>query len=352
MNGETAVLENGLRLSVDWLSFTILSDLTFYDVVALMGYDAIDFMALPKGSRGYLSCHRHVTQNISILSDGRDDMGIHVEISGSSVADVLAHFRRIHSEPTPFGDDAYLMEDFNSSVLLDFLQKIEWNGSVTRLDLAVDDLGTSFFTVDELKQLFDSDCVVSKFRNFKYMSDTKIGGDCTGKTLYVGSRQSDIMIRIYDKQLETNKKNASVGREPFALPWVRWELEIKGDRAKEAVSSLASGISLSALCIGVLSNYLRIIVNDNTRKARCSSSPKWESFLNGIKKLRLFCKNEPRTLDDMKENVKRQYAPTLATIIACEDGDTSFLSELLADGINRLNSRQAEMIAQHQRVAI
>ena len=44
-----------------------------------------------------------------------------------------------------------------------------------------------------------------------------------GDTFYLGSRQSDTMMRIYDKAAEQGKEGV----------WVRWEVEIKGKQCKE-----------------------------------------------------------------------------------------------------------------------
>lgn len=83
-------------------------------------------------------------------------------------------------------------------------------------------------------------------------------------------------------------------------PWVRWEIELKHERAEAASKLIAQGRSVNGVAIGILSNYLRMIQPDNERKCRCSTSPKWEAFLDNIRKVSLYSASEPKTLEDTK----------------------------------------------------
>ena len=50
--------------------------------------------------------------------------------------------------------------------------------------------------------------VVSKFRVYKDVRESTFANEKTGHTIYFGSRQSEVMLRVYDKQLEQNQKAA------------------------------------------------------------------------------------------------------------------------------------------------
>lgn len=76
------------------------------------------------------------------------------------------------------------------------------------------------------------------------------------------------MFRIYDKQPEQNEKLVKEGKSPILHPWVRWEMELKQERAQEACKRMMQGSSINEVAIGILSNYLRIIEPDNERKNR------------------------------------------------------------------------------------
>lgn len=346
LNGNMSQHSNGLEITVDWLSFTLTEPCTSEAAVSMLGYALDDFQLLPRGLNGYRSQFRHSAYSISIQFEGREGMGVHVDISGSAIQDVLDHYRRKHSIPTPFGYDAYETSSFDSTVMADLLSEIQANGHITRLDLAIDDFGAKFFTLPELSKILASDSFVSKFRKWKELIERQNGSDCIGHTIYLGSRSSAIMLRVYDKQLEQNEKLLKCGGSPILRPWVRWELELKAERAQEAAKMLISGLSLNDVTFGVLSNYLRLIRSDNARKDRCSILPKWQLFIDGIKRLALYCPAELKTLDDTRRWLMKQIAASLAAVVIADGGTVDFVHRLLSSGAQRLTNRHQCMIQQ------
>lgn len=344
LNGNLSQHSNGLRISIDWLSFTLTEPCSSEIAVSMLGYTLADFQLLPRGLNGYRSQLRHSAYPISIQFDGREGMGVHVDISGSAIQDVLEHYRRKHTSFTPFGYNAYETYSFNSTVMADLLFEIGSAGHVTRLDLAIDDLGAEFFTLQELSGIFASDGFISKFRKWKELVKRQNGNVCIGHTIYLGSRSSAIMLRIYDKQLEQNEKLLKNGEPLILRPWVRWELELKEERAQQAAKMLVSGLSLNCVVFGVLSNYLRLIQLDNVRKDRCSTLPKWESFIDGINRLALYCPTESKTLDNTRNWLMKQTASSLAAVVIADGGTTDFVHRLLASGSQRLTNRHLDMI--------
>ena len=61
-----------------------------------------------------------------------------------------------------------------------------------------------------------------------------------GATFYLGKRVSDVMLRVYNKQVESG--------EPRYQACHRYELEIKGDRAVLAATSLSQTVDPGAFC--------------------------------------------------------------------------------------------------------
>lgn len=118
----------------------------------------------------------------------------------------------------------------------------------------------------------------------------------------------------------------------------------KANRAESASKLIAQGRSVNEVTIGILSNYLRIIQPDNERKCRCSTSPKWEAFLDNISKVSLYSASEPKTLEDTKRWLMRQVAPSLAAVIVSEDGDLAFIQSLADSGTKRFSMRHINMI--------
>lgn len=341
--GDNIELRNGLRLSVDWLSWTLSEPCTVEDAVSMMGYSREDFQTLPSGRNGYKRQMRHGAYSVSVQYDGNEGMGIHIDVSGSAVSHVLSHFHASRMCDTPFGALAYETSSLDFMVLCDFLSAIQASGHVTRMDVAIDDIGTDFYSLQDLYDVCLSGSYVSKFRNWKDFSSYS-GGAVSGRTIYLGSRTSDIMLRVYDKQLEQNAKLVFSGQPPLAYTWVRWELEIKKERAQQFVSRLLSGSSLADVSVGVLSNYLRIVEPDNSRKDRCTVSPVWARFVDGISGLTLYCPPPEKTLDDTKDWLTRQVAPSLAAVVIADGGATDFVDSMLADGSCRLKNRHRELI--------
>lgn len=346
INGNKSQHSNGLQIGIDWLSFTLVEPCSSETAISMLGYNLVDFQLLPRGLNGYRSQLRHSVYPVSVQFDGQEGMGVHVDISGSAIQDVLDHYKRKRFGSTPFGCNAYETCSFDSTVMSDLLSDIRSNGHITRLDLAIDDLGAEFFTLPELSSILASDGFVSKFRKWKELIKRQNGSACIGHTIYLGSRSSAIMLRVYDKQLEQNEKLLKSSEPPILHPWVRWELELKEERAQQASDMLVSGLSLNEVTFGILSNYLRLIQYDNARKDRCSMLPKWELFIGGIKRLALFCPSEPKTLDDTRNWLMKQTASSLAAVVIADGGVTDFVYRLLDSGAQRLTSHHRDMIQQ------
>lgn len=94
------------------------------------------------------------------------------------------------------------------------------NAKITRLDLAVD-LIDPRANPWEIVNRFKSKEIRTRARQYSIVYGANQEG-CTGLTVYLGSRSSQIFLRAYDK-----------GREQGAdFPWTRLELELKADTAR------------------------------------------------------------------------------------------------------------------------
>lgn len=338
--GDCEKLANGLYLSVDWLSFTVKDGMSYLDVVSYFGLRMEDFQTGLNGRYGYKSRIQHSICPIHVLYDGMDGMGVHVDISGSAVGYFLNAYKEKRTcDMTPFGELSYSVESFDSTVLADLLKDIMDKGQLTRLDLAVDDFGCRYYSLEELTDIFNSGLYVSKFRKWK-LNMEKCKGYTTGHTIYLGSRTSEIMFRIYDKKLEQNSKKEC---EQVENPWVRWEIELHKDRACAVALYLIAGNNLSNAVIGILANYLRLIDGDNSRDSRCATSEKWNDFICGISKLSLYQTVSEKTLEEKKEWLVKQVAPTISAIYRI-DGDLSFIYELIENGSSRISAELRHLI--------
>lgn len=338
--GDNEQLINGLSLSVDWLAFTLKQEsMSYLDVISFFGLNFEDFLIGLNGMSGYKNRVEHSLYKIKVMYDGNVGMGVHVVVPGSAVGYFLDCYKEKRYNVTPFGEYAHLSNSFGDSVLADVLKDIMDMGQLTRLDLAVDDFGCKYYSVDELADIFDNGLYTSTFKSYVHI-DKRSKGKTLGNTINLGSRKSDLMIRIYDKMLEQNSKKSD---DLISDPWVRWEIELHSDRACAVALFLIGGENLSNVTIGILNRYLRLIVRDNDRDSRCSNSEKWDSFLCGIEKVRLCQPIVEKTLKEKEKWLMKQAATSLAAIY-CRDGDLSFIYSLIDSGSARMSLKLWNMV--------
>lgn len=111
------------------------------------------------------------------------------------------------------------------SELIQLVYDIMHNGfHFTRIDLAVDHVNMGLNLCERIRECCEKG-QLCHIRKFSYDPEFKADGTPTRKLVKLGSRSSDISVRVYDKGLETG--TLPVGQ------WERLEVEVKGDRANE-----------------------------------------------------------------------------------------------------------------------
>lgn len=119
----------------------------------------------------------------------------------------------------------------------------------TRIDWAVDLTDAGGRPID-LYNSWLKGTLHTPARKVTIIQQRETGGQVTGETVYVGTRQSERLLRVYDKGAERELK----------IDWIRAEIELKGDRAKQfartmadkgAISTGLSSIRASVLSSGV-----------------------------------------------------------------------------------------------------
>lgn len=328
---------NGLYARLDWIEFTIdVEKYTYSDVLMYLdkfGICSELFDDVGKGGFGYRKSLRHMYENIIVYFDGNDNMGIHIRISGGSVGYVVNQFLGTFTCDTPFGT-AYDVGEYDTSNVVPLLfEKIFEVGHFTRIDLAVDDVGCKYYSVFDVFEMLNKGMVVSKFRQWKNVKGNTFTSDCLGHTVYFGSRESDVFLRVYEKGLE----------QKIPVAWVRWELEIKHEKADVVARQIVARQDFGSITIGILSAYLRFINLDNIRRSRCSVHSVWANFINDVEKLRLTLTKKEKTVEEKEDWIKKQCMPTIAGLIVAKGGDISFLREKLEMHFDRLSSKDKDL---------
>lgn len=238
---------------------------------------------------------------------------------------------------------------FETSAKIDFRQLFcdADNGDfvMKRLDIAYDDIdhnGSGLLdlrrvTRDTLHQQF-----VSLWKGGQVFDKFKINGNdepmAHALTVQFGSRESAIMLRIYDKAQE---------RGGFDYHWVRAELVLKEQRAAMFINRYLNGAPIGKIYAGVLKNYVRFVRLDHTRHERCSTSAWWEKFLNSAEKIKLYT---PKTTEYNLMRLKHfvcDMAGNSAYTYAAIVGKEKFFEEL-AEREQKLNDNQRRLIAEHK----
>lgn len=195
-----AILTENLIL-FDWLTFTSHCD-SLETIMQLLGLKEVSWQKMEKGRNGYRQ--RYFFENISILYDGAENMGVCVDMSGTGC-------RAFETYSKIGWDELMQILYFNSG---------DYN--VTRLDMAFDD-HTGILDIDVLRDDTDDHLYVSRSRTWKVEYGSQ------GTTIYHGSPKSNMYIRIYDKAAERDLQN---------VHWIRVEMQMRDEIAAGFIDGL------------------------------------------------------------------------------------------------------------------
>jgi phage replication initiation protein len=306
-------VENTYTLAalVDWLSFTIANEINPYD---LLEVKRNEFVAMPKGKLGY----RKQTKcgNITVLTDGFEEMHTHIIFSGQGCRE---YEQRINGD----------WQGFINHLL-------EVQASITRIDIALDDK-SGLVDLEIIEEKVKRSECISRFRNSTITAKYDIStGAPKGKTIYFGAPSSMLKVRIYDKAAEQQVDGI----------WRRIEVEARKDRAQVLGLIIAEGLSLGQTIAGILKNYIRFIEPKQDRnKARWHTSAWWDEIIGAAEKIKLTTEKPKRTIEGAKDWIKKQVAPTLATVLTYEGGDIEWLTGVVRQGKARMGPRHYNLLA-------
>lgn len=160
------------------------------------------------------------------------------------------------------------------------LSKVGWFGlfqfifqfgmNITRLDIAYDD-HTGILPIDRIALDTYKREYVSKF-NWHGVHLTS-----DGTSVELGGKLSKFRIRIYDKAAE---------RKKFGEHWVRVELQLRDDRAKQFMNLQEP---LGQAFLGVLLNYLRYVEpSSDSNKWRWPMKDYWLNLVEDVKRISIY----------------------------------------------------------------
>lgn len=177
--------------------------------------------------------------------------------------------------------------------------------NITRLDIAYDDfkglLDINTLAFDTFQQSY-----ITKSRTWKVETGS------AGTSIYFGSDKSPILLRIYDKKAEQKITDED-------LHWVRVELQLRDDRASNAVKYINSGICIDEVYFNALNNFIRFVEKSETdsNKYRHKLKEYWKNFLEYYGKLSLYTEpGDDYCNEKLKMYIEKQCSPSIVTFCA------------------------------------
>lgn len=302
------------EIIIDWLQFTVQNK-TFVGVITdILQLQFQLFEELPKGKLGYKK--QLFFENISILYDGTQDMGVHIILSGKGCR---------------------FYEQYDSLInLIDRINKIE--GKLTRIDLALDDKKGDLIPFEKMLSDITKGNVSSKWKTSTELIQRDMEGSKIGQTINVGSRTSNTFLRIYNKALEQKIEGT----------WNRIELEIKKTNAEE-LQKIITIDNVGTLFKGILKNYIRLLEPNkrDKNKSRWKTRKYWDNLIENVEKIKLTRKAEEKSIDEKKMWLEKQVGQTLA-VISLADGSVDFVYDLIKDNAKKLKLKNQKILERHK----
>ena len=244
-NSKVAVAEN--IVIYDWLSFTSKIH-TPQELIDALGLSHVTWTQT-KGARGYRD--RFYFSCISIHYNGRADMGVWVEMSGQGC--------RTFESLSVVGWES----------LFSFIR--EYGLKITRLDVAYDD-HTGILPMEQIVQDTQCGLFVSKSDYWETVLSSK------GSTVQIGSPQSRVLIRIYDKAAE---RHCEAGTH-----WIRCEIQMRDDRASQFTKI---PLPIGKAFAGVILNYLRYVQpSEDANKWRWPMQDYWMNLVEDAERISIY----------------------------------------------------------------
>ncbi len=227
----------------------------------------------------------------------------------------------------------------------------------TRVDYALDDItkegDTPCITLTKVFRAAQNGEICKKARTLDLLSGAEMsarmrikychGEPIKGRTLYVGVRNSDKLVRFYDKRAEQLQKKQPVPAD--VVNWTRCEVEFHEDAAMGVMNAFIDmpDEEFAEHMRGVINNQVRFISRTNDNVSRCPVKRWWTEFLNGCtKRFKLPHKEPARSALARAERGLKQYVRTIYTLFQEVGLDGLYL--FFHDEVEKLKAENKEIL--------
>ena len=197
---------------------------------------------------------------------------------------------------------------------LDFIKRLKQkygeNFSVTRIDIAVDEMA-----MEDTKENFDLSSLITRYYNQDIVSPylknfSFVGGggfdfenpleteNRQGLSIYLGSRQSEMYFNFYEKRYEIAKKEGISVSDSVRLfgIWNRYEVRFSQGKARSFISEILSGADIAELTRSIFQGAIQIYDGTDEHGFRKFDS-KWQRLFGNNEAVRLSVSPEPYTVE-------------------------------------------------------
>ncbi|MBQ3205860.1 MAG: replication initiation factor domain-containing protein [Peptococcaceae bacterium] len=317
---------SSLAAILDWVEFTVWNKSVQEVAEEILGFSAEDFFHTELYANGYRDSYQLTSNhNITIATNGIPEQGVHVTITGTGC-------RLLFSMQSP--------EIFVECVLNNW-------GKFSRVDLALDDYTTQWYSVHELIKHLQKNELICRWKTYHIYQGGHIAKGSPGEeTLYLGSAKSECFLKIYNKTLEQKQKLRDA-EALSALPehWTRWEFCCRHKKANALMKLLLEKqFALGEVFAGLLNDSMRICKTDGGKnRSRWPMQRKWKRFIGVVTPLRLYVEKPEASLERKKEWLRNQVGPTLAAVLKTKDG-FAYILEMAAKADAKLDGRMEKMV--------
>lgn len=301
--------ENSLQ--IDWFSMSVrgISIDEFVDIVGINEtYEKREY-----GKYSYMSSLKF--ENIRIYYDGRGESEgtIFLDLSSKGVSDY---------------------ELFANESILELAKRLKERATkynVPRIDVAIDQKGEYDKNISikpaTVKKKIDNGEAKRNFRRYRYVTN-----DEGGKTLYLGSETSDLLIRIYDKRAERIAKLVNVPEKIAELPdhWTRFELQYRNTKAVAVLEKLIENNLDRFVSKGLLRDSIHFPQWRN-----------WTSFMKDIEAIKIRTRFNDTSYEEKREHWIKQNAKGFMRYVEveAEAHEESFLDMVYLSAESRMKQK-------------
>ena len=224
------------------------------------------------------------------------------------------------------------------------------HAKVSRFDLAFDLYNININLPEYLFNKYMNGLLSSKFQKFSYehgLSDRNLND--SAQTFYIGSKKSDLYIRVYDKKAENSIK----GVEDICQNHYRIEFSARHDRAQHLYDQCMNNYFCGTLyeyTTGLILNYIcpKVInkkVYDN-RLSLMEDDPIFTNLFDEVEKSKVVgYKKGKLDIERKKLWLLKSISPLFATIfLATGVNFEHFLNDMLITGLKKLDFSDPKLI--------